>query len=652
MNRVQIGLKTIFGFLSLPLFFLFGFYFYFGIVSHVIYNKLDLGSIEIWLRLPFIFSTSFVVFGIFSLIFGLLLRWRIIFTVAFFSFLPIFSAVYLIQYYSLYYTNQYIIPEAFYHLDQIHLLVSPIMLAKLSAFLSILIGFAFVTYKASGWCRNASRQKGSIRSGFLQFVTTAFLFIVPYQVGAGFNENLDVAQFYGLPPQTPEVSFYRTIKQIWIPSQTNTHFYLPADVKDFVEKKYGLFYNLDHEYPQVKDWIYHKVIPFEKKPGATDRPNIILFFVESLSTLLLNKSTSLNLTSNIDDFTKESMSVKGYFNHTFPTINGLRGQLCSLYPILGEEDHSQHERVNYRLLGLPHVLNRIGYETAFFTYSPARYAPVMGHTLNIAALMRACGFSELYMAEDIQRRLLGLSGNDQLIEKSISDLGLAVDLTNILASRNSKSDPFLYVISTIGTHSEHGDYEGKLLDSVHNFDRAFGVFWKYFKKSPFYDNTIIIVTADHAMPPTVEYRQLAGLPKHYNYFFEEIVLLVFDKRYKLPGSFETKASSIDLTPSILQLLELNNFPNPFLGLSIFSDRSDYPHILSTMLNLFYVNDERGIREFRLDNNVDWLVNFNRNSNDILKDYEKQDLALKIWYFYNKYLNSQKKIWNMVMTPIR
>ena len=79
-----------------------------------------------------------------------------------------------------------------------------------------------------------------------------------------------------------------------------------------------------------------------------------------------------------------------------------------------------------------------------------------------------------------------------------------VDLKNVLGKRHQKSSPFFFTISTIGTHPEHDDYEGKLLDSVKSFDQAFGIFWQYFKTSPFYHNTTVIVTADHAMPPTVE----------------------------------------------------------------------------------------------------------------------------------------------------
>ncbi len=648
MQRKDYDLKTILGFFCIPLFYLTSFYFFFGIVSHVIYNRFDSGSFVFLVYLPKIFGASFITFGLLALISALVLRWPKIF-IGFFLVLGIgLFTVYIVQYYSLYYTNRYIIPEAFYHLDQIHLLVSPSMIIKLLVLLIILVVIILYSYKNAKWYRHAAQRLGPLPSTVLQIVVIAIAFGIPLQLSHSFSDLDNAAEVFAVPSQTPEISFLKSLKQIKSTSKSSVTADLPQDVQHLMESKFGLFYNLDTNYPQVKSWVYRKPLPFKKRGTNTEQPNIILFLVESLSSIMYAKSSSLGLTPNLDELANESMSVKGYFNHTFPTVNGWRGQLCSFYPVLSEKDHSELDRVNYRLLGLPHVLNQRGYETAFFTYSPARYTPFIGHTLNITALMRECGFSNLYMAEDIQRRLLGLNDNAPLVKKSINDLGLMVDLKNVLGKRHQKSPPFFYTISTIGTHPEHGDYEGKLLDSVMSFDQAFGIFWQYFKNSPYYHNTMVIVTADHAMPPTVEYKKAFDLPIQPNYFFEEIVLLVFDKRYELPKTFDTKASSLDLVPSVLQMLAINHFSNPFLGLSIFSDRQDYPRVLATMLNRFYINDEWGIREVSVGDEARLLLDTREQFDNGFKNRKTRDQAVATWYAYNQYLNNHRRIWNMAL----
>ena len=102
------------------------------------------------------------------------------------------------------------------------------------------------------------------------------------------------------------------------------------------------------------------------------------------------------------------MLVTGYYNHTFPTINGIRGTLCSYYPFLGENDYSEHDKVNVKLLGFPEVLNRFGYDTALFTYFDDFYTPNSEHIINMRQLLAECGFKTLYMGPDIQRHLLGV----------------------------------------------------------------------------------------------------------------------------------------------------------------------------------------------------------------------------------------------------
>ena len=250
--------------------------------------------------------------------------------------------------------------------------------------------------------------------------------------------------------------------------------------------------------------------------------------------------------------------------------------------------------------------------------------------------MEACGFSELLMAEDLQKRLLGSESIEGFnFKESINDLGIMVNLVNYLKEYDSENKPFFLSVSTIGTHPGPNDIEGKLGKDIQKIDAAFGRFWNYFKKSRFYDNTIVVLTADHAIPPTVQYRKLIGDAAFKNSFFDEIACIIFDQRYDLPKRFQTKASSVDLVPSILQLLDINDIRNPFLGLSIFSDRKHYPSLLSAMMNFYYVYDDRGIHQFSYHHEPDLTENYQKNKNDIFTDPNKQALGFKSSYSLNE-----------------
>ena len=52
-----------------------------------------------------------------------------------------------------------------------------------------------------------------------------------------------------------------------------------------------------------------------------------------------------------------------------------------------------------------------------------------------------------------------------------------------------------------------------------------------------------------------------------------MALFIRDPTHQLPNAFRADTTSIDFTPSLLQLLGIQELPNSFLGLSMFSDRS-------------------------------------------------------------------------------
>jgi len=645
LHSINIKPGDIVSVLVLPCYFLLFFYLYFYVISSHIYGNFNLSRIEAFIYLPVIFKWSFVSFMVICLFFGILKEYRKTFAVIFPAFLLFYFIIYVVQFFSLYLTNRYLMPESFLHIDQISLIAGYRITAET---MIVFILFALTAYAAwfvTNRFDNLSKIAERYQRQIIQSILTVFIFVILLIPGLTNPSAVHKTKFFGLSAVPPEIAFADAVKKFYFPSQSGETTYIPDDLRDYLWKHYGISYQPHAEYPLVKDWIYKAPVPFDKINKKPSKPNVIVFFMESLSASLVGSYNSRMNTPNIDRFARDGCVVDGYYNHTFPTISGIRGQLCSFYPVLGENEHAEKEGIALKLYCLPHVLNRHNYSTSFFFYSPAMYTP-FSNTLNMKKLIEACGFDKVYIAEDIQKQLTGadsLEGYD--FKNSVNDLGMMVSLVKYLQSYRNHDKPFFVALSTMGTHPSIDDNDAKIGESLQKLDDAFGVFWEYFRKSPYYNNTIVVVTADHAIPPTVQYKKFIGSANQDIAFYDEIALIIFDKRYKFPRRFRVQANSIDLVPTILQLLEINNETNPFQGLSVFADRKKHPSLACTLMDSYYVHDADGIHKYEYTDDKALYEKYFRMKDDVSVDRNKQESGMKIWFAYNKYLNHQNKIWN-------
>ena len=348
---------------------------------------------------------------------------------------------------------------------------------------------------------------------------------------------------------------------------------------------YGITISPDQKYPLIKDWIYQQPLPFNSKSGADKLPNIIVFFAEGLAARTINpySPTFENLTPNMVDFARYAMKVNNYYNHTFATYRGLHGELCSIYPTHGgiggwHTNYSNMKNVSYYCLS--DILNEEGYRTLFLDTHRADAAFV-------DEMMLQLNFDQVITAEDVSKLYLG--GDQPMREDALSDNQLATGLVGVLTGLeglSEKDQPFFIGIYNLQTHvwqkiskdgTMYADGSNYILNTIHNYDTAFGEFWNYFKESSLFDNTIVILTTDHTHFPDRDYIKLVGNdPDYVPVFVDRIPLIVYHPTKHLPREFDaSNASSIDFTPSLIHLLGLKNRPNPFLGRSIFDSAEQH-----------------------------------------------------------------------------
>jgi len=322
----------------------------------------------------------------------------------------------------------------------------------------------------------------------------------------------------------------------------------------------------DPEYPLVKKQIYHGEPPYDLNGNGM---NLIVIFAEGMSSRVIQPYSNHfpNISPNIEDFSKHAIVVDNYINHSYATYRGLSGQLCSTHAI-----GRLIEGVNYNCF--PHLLNEQGYETRFIFSQD-------GKSTNLDEVIKRSGFSFVDDAEALMTKKGGLNG-----QRRISDKKLFESLIDNLKSKesNEPNKPFFFGMYNFETHNGvrlTGNYQKYIrnlsshyiTDTFHNFDTQFGKFWTYLKNSPFYENTIVVLTADHATFPGRDFRKIIKGSKGYtSLFIDKIPLIIYHPQLTERKSKDAKfTSSVDLAPSLAHLMGLKNFKNSFVGKSIFDD---------------------------------------------------------------------------------
>lgn len=364
-------------------------------------------------------------------------------------------------------------------------------------------------------------------------------------------------------------------------------------------------------YPFEKDWIYKNEFPFPVKSNKQiKKPNIIIIFTEGTSARLVDCYDRKlgDITPNIDDFAKKSMVVDRYYNHTAATFRGTQGQLTSCYPRYGgsekggwvgtKEDASASKSLAKRdYQTLPKLLNERGYNTSFI--SPhMREDPYTD-------LVKMLGFQQIYTRES-SAELLPYS--TKFWHSSLTDQDMYAELIELLSQR-SDSSPFLIAMYTFETHTgidtpdggiKYNDGSNETLNTLHSMDNAFGLFWEYFVHSQYKDNTIIIFTADHCHYYDKSFMALVEKDADYvKCFHDRIPFIIYDPIHYLPERYDAENNtSLALTPTVCQILGINDEKNSFLGTSIF-ESMEKPAILATGFDFYCIDDNHIVRPSQL-----------------------------------------------------
>ncbi|HSR89003.1 MAG TPA: sulfatase-like hydrolase/transferase [Candidatus Udaeobacter sp.] len=387
---------------------------------------------------------------------------------------------------------------------------------------------------------------------------------------------------------TPEYSVARNFYNYFLGKKIEVK--LNPITKEKLEK-FGLFYHSDDFYLTSKDKIFtsdKKILP---PKFAITKPNVIIVFFESFSsrlTSVYNKNL-VGLTPGLENMASDPHTTvfKNYFNASTPTINGIIGQLCSFLPPTGYtevEDNKNLQRL--RLLCLPTILKNNGFKSA--TYITA----VKKEFENKYNIFSSMDTESIYGQDELKNII-----KDEPLSWGYSDHQLFPAMWQLV--NKEKQEPFLMMMSTIDSHAPfnlskdvtpYQDGKNDVLNSYHTTDDAFGKFWQEFKQSKYYNNTIVVAVADHAVFPGADIKNLFPKDADKLSFYDENMLMMYLPDGTLPKESNTIASGIDIAPTLLQILNINTASN-FEGHSVFDDRNKYPNVLGMHEYGLYINQE-------------------------------------------------------------
>ena len=143
------------------------------------------------------------------------------------------------------------------------------------------------------------------------------------------------------------------------------------------------------------------------------------------------------------------------------------------------------------------------------------------------------------------------------------------------------------------------------LDKFHTLDYAFGLLWNYLENSAFAENTVVILTTDHCHYQEKPYVKAFSGDDYQPLFVDRIPLIIRDpdrsSALRVDAGNET---SLGFAPSLIHYFEFGNFPNPFMGNSIFETdvRDSQPLAVAAMgpEEIYLIDGERIYRSYQAD----------------------------------------------------
>ena len=316
--------------------------------------------------------------------------------------------------------------------------------------------------------------------------------------------------------------------------------------------------------PQELDKIYTPVhAPTQPDSLTLGRRNVVVLIVESMSKEYVG-SLNPDLDGGhyrgympfVDSLVRKSLTFTHSFANGRISMDAMPSILAGI-PMFVEPFFLTPASLN-EVHGLPHLLARMGYSSAFFHG---------GHNISMgfSAFARAIGYDRYYGLDEYckSHKYGGMSDFDG--KWAIWDEPF---LQYTLDEISSLPQPFLSTVFTASSHHPYklpDNYRDKLggigSEPIHKCvrytDLALQRFFERAKREPWYNNTIFVLVADHTNQPHYpQYKTDLGVYRVPIIFFTPDGSLAPQVRH------DVVAQQADITPTLLHLV---GYDGPYLA---------------------------------------------------------------------------------------
>lgn len=292
--------------------------------------------------------------------------------------------------------------------------------------------------------------------------------------------------------------------------------------------------------------------------------NLVFVLIESLSYKYVDSfaNNNLGITKNLDLLAKQGIIATNFYAAGQRSVEGLQATLTGIPSIIGLPTIGIGLLANYSKLGT--IADQNGYSTIFVQSLKRR-------SFRTDAIAGSVGFKQYYGMEDMPILL-------DYPDPNAAKYGWDYETYLFTLEKiNQSKTPFLAYIVTSTTHTPYPrlpkhlekyphdpNLENGFLNTVNYTDWSIGEFMKKARTFDWFDDTIFIFTADHAL---AHYQAGTFLDKF------KIPLIIYAPKIITPQVIQDVTSQLDLFKTIIQLLDFNTTFSSF-GRSILEPSDD------------------------------------------------------------------------------
>ena len=313
----------------------------------------------------------------------------------------------------------------------------------------------------------------------------------------------------------------------------------------------------------------------------TQHPNIVVILMESCGGIFTEDiGKRSDIMPHLNQFTEEGVFFANFYANSYRTD---RGTLCtwSGYPSFPRSSVMKMPEKTRLMPGIAQSLRKNGYHTYYL------YGGDINFT-NMRSYLITTGFEQLHWMKDYS-----------LEEQKTSEWGVRDDITFATLGDMVRQgqEPFLIGYSTLSSHEPWDVPTHRLDDEILNafnyLDECIGNFINDMKKTPQWDNLLVILLPDHGF-------SYLGVGEEHE-LHDHVPMLWLGGAIKSPRRIEQICNQTDLPATLLGQLGIAHHEY-FFSRDIMSKSYQYPFAVHTYNNGITMRDSTGFAVFDLNAN--------------------------------------------------